>query len=389
MVRSGSARTSPKFSSRVLVAMLAAVFLLTACGGSGGDAVGDTASEADGTGEVKQVSFILDWIPKGQTSPFLVALEKGFWAKRGLAVQVSRGYGSGDTAVRVGTGEAQFGFAGVSATMNAIQEGLPLIEVGAIAHTHPTTTYALPEAGIDSADDLKGHTVVDNPSGENHAVFQAYCSVAGLDCEKDFEWVLTEQVSVAQLLSGQGDVMLNWITDLGEWWLQDPPLDPTNVWLGKELDIYGPGIIANSELLESDPDTVKAFVEGALEGYQYVLNGGDAAHKESIDALFKYYPDLEDADNAEKLHLANLKLFLSLILAAAEVEESGVGFFEPEKTKRTMDFVNEHLLDEPLELDTAFYTALIDEGAFPIDWEAARAGVAKVMDRDNPILAEN
>lgn len=375
------ARTRP---FRAASLSLVLVFALAACG-SQGDA-GPTSEQGNGQA-VDQVSFLLDFIPKGQTSPFLLALDKGFWAKRGLSVQVSRGYGSSDTAVRVGAGEAQFGFAGVSATMNAISEGLPLIEVAAIAHTLPTATYALPEAGVVEHADLAGKTIVTNPVGENLAVFTAYCAATDLDCERDVEWLYSEQAGLAQLTAGQGDIILTWITDLGEWWLQEPPLEPTNIWLGRDLGIYGNGIIANSELVEEDPDLVRRFVEGALEGYQYILQGGESAQREAIAALFKYYPELKDAENAEELHLANLKLFLSLMLAP-EVEETGIGYFETEKTKRTLDFVNGYLLEEPLELEQAFNVdpQLIESGEFPVDFDKAREALTEVLGRPNPVL---
>ncbi len=112
-----------KFSK--LIALLLAFALIAAACGSDDEPVA-SGSDTD------QVFFILDWIPKGQTSPFYLALDKGFWAKRGLAVQITRGYGSGDTSTRIGLGEGDFGFAGVGAVMRTISAGLPLVEIANI-----------------------------------------------------------------------------------------------------------------------------------------------------------------------------------------------------------------------------------------------------------------
>lgn len=359
---------------------------LAACGDNGNQQSATRGQTTGGSG-LKQVSVILDWIPKGQTSPFFLALDKGFWADRGLAVQLQRGYGSGDTAVRVGRGEAAYGWAGVSAVMNAVSKGLPLVEVAATAHNHPTAVYAKPGLKLNNAEDLKGLTGADNATGENNAVVRAYFAANGLNYEEAVKWIYTKDAGLPQVVGGQADFVMDWITNLPEWWLAEPPIEPATLKIGRELGIYGNGIIANRDAAQQDPEALRQIVGGVLEGYQYVLDNGEKAQEESIEALFKYNPEVAEQPGAEEFHSGNLKLFLALMLDD-DTAESGIGYFVPEKVDKTLDFINEYLIEEPLERDQAFDLGVVEKGEFAIkDVEAARESVRQVLNHDNPLLS--
>jgi len=117
-----------------------------------------------------------------------------------------------------------------------------------------------------------------------------------------------------------------------------------------------------------------------------VIEGGVSAHNESIDALFKYNPELEEQPNAREFHLGNLQLFLTLMLTE-DVRDDGIGYFDPDKKQRSLDFINDFLLDAPLTLDQAFISDLIiDSGDVPIDdFDAARGALDTVLGRSNPL----
>lgn len=360
---------------------------LAACGvnGTGATTTQAGASAAAGGG-TDQVLFILDFIPKGQTSPFYLALDKGFWAERNLAVTVNRGFGSGDTAVRVGTGEGDFGWAGVSAVMSTIGEGLPLLEIAATAHTHPQAWYST--FPINSAQDIVGRRGAINAAGEDVFIARAWCNENGIDFDNDIDWLFVDGAGMNEIITEEAEFVTDWITNLPEWWLQDPPIEPNTGWFGRDVGIYGNGVIARPETLQEKPDVARRFVEGAMEGYKYVLEGGMDAHEESIDALFKYNPNVADAgETARDFHLGNLRLWLGMMLGSSDVREHGIGYWEPEKTERTLNWINEFLLDAPLAMDEAFDTSYVQSGDFMIEnYEEAVASVETVLGRPNPLL---
>src|SRR5688572_12634799 len=70
------------------------------------------------------VSLALDFVILGRHAPFFVALEKGFWAERGLDVSINRGFGGFDTARRVGQKQADFGFTDIAAAALLRSQGM-------------------------------------------------------------------------------------------------------------------------------------------------------------------------------------------------------------------------------------------------------------------------
>src|SRR6202021_928706 len=58
----------------------------------------------------RDVSLRLDWVFQGPNAGFMIAHEKGFYAKAGLNVDIGPGKGSGSTAQLVASRAAQFGF---------------------------------------------------------------------------------------------------------------------------------------------------------------------------------------------------------------------------------------------------------------------------------------
>lgn len=364
---------------RKIAALFLAFALLAAACGNGDDA---STTGADGT---EQVFFILDWVPKGQSSPFYVALDKGFWAERGLAVQLTRGYGSGDTAQRVGLGEGDFGYADAGVVMNTISQGLPLVEIAAIASTNPVAAYIDPAAGVTEAADLVGLRGAVDAGDNNDSTFKAWAPSVGISYD-DIDWQYTAGANITSVASGQADFVMDWITNLPEWWLADPPIEADSIWIGKDMGVYGNGLITRPEVLETRPEVVQAFIEGAMEGFKYVLEGGLAAQNESIDILFKYNPELAEQPNAREFHLANLQLFLTLMLTD-DVREGGLGYFGEEKKALTIEFMNEWLLEGPDVTAEQAFADLFDKGQIQVDdFDGAIASLETVLGRPNPLL---
>src|SRR4030095_16415375 len=66
-----------------------------------------------------KVRFQTDWIPSGEHAMYYGAWSKGIYAKHGIDVTITRGYGSGDTVTKVAGGAADFGVADVAAVFTA------------------------------------------------------------------------------------------------------------------------------------------------------------------------------------------------------------------------------------------------------------------------------
>src|SRR5258708_9488051 len=68
--------------------------------------------------------FALQWIPNGNHFGVFAAKEEGFYKEAGLDVDIQRGFGSGDTAKRVATGNADVGIADAGSVILRRRNGL-------------------------------------------------------------------------------------------------------------------------------------------------------------------------------------------------------------------------------------------------------------------------
>src|SRR5687768_3367983 len=80
----------------------------------------------------KKVLIELDWQPWGHHSIFFLAKQKGWYAEKGLDVEIRDGSGSDKAIILVANGEIQFAHASLFAMMLARDKGVPVKSVGQI-----------------------------------------------------------------------------------------------------------------------------------------------------------------------------------------------------------------------------------------------------------------
>src|SRR5262249_56460252 len=102
----------------------------------------------------RDVTFHLDWIYQGPHAGFLVAQDKGYYAKAGLNVDLGPGKGSGSTAQLVASKATQFGFADGFVVGNSVSKGMNIRTVAAIYRRNPTGAIVLADSDIKTPKDL-------------------------------------------------------------------------------------------------------------------------------------------------------------------------------------------------------------------------------------------
>src|SRR5262245_62779813 len=115
------------FSLASLAIIAAAVIALISFTHSGSNAA-----------ESKTGTIRLDFIIGGKHAPWYVALEKGFYAKRGLAPTIQASTGSADTVRTVASGGADFGFADIATMIVAKSRGTPVQAVAQFGYVGAT-----------------------------------------------------------------------------------------------------------------------------------------------------------------------------------------------------------------------------------------------------------
>jgi len=151
------------------------------------------------------IKFTLDWVFQGPTSPFLVALEKGYYKAEGLDVTMDPGQGSAGAVQRVATGAYQIGFADVNATIeyNAKNPGKEVLCVFMAYDFAPFGVYALKKSGIKVPKDLEGKKLGAPVFDASFRLFPAFAKLNGIS---KWEHVnLTPQLREQSLVQGTVD----------------------------------------------------------------------------------------------------------------------------------------------------------------------------------------
>lgn len=264
------------------------VFLLVAILALAGCQSKDKKEKATGKKELKKVTLVLDWTPNTNHTGLYVAKEKGFFKEQGLDVDIIQPGSTGADQL-VASGKAEFGVSAQESLTQARVQGVPLVSIAAIIQ-HNTSGFASPIAkNIKTPKDFEGKTyggwgspvekaVIDSLMKKEHADVNKVSIINAGDADYftmvkknvDFAWIYYGWTGLEAELRGEKLNMI-YLTDYS-----------------KKLDYYTPVLTTNEKMIQNDPETVKAFVKAASQGYQYAIKNPDQA----ADILIKAAPDL-------------------------------------------------------------------------------------------------
>ena len=280
------------------------------------------------------VKFTLDWVFQGPTSPFLVALEKGYYKAEGLDVTMDPGQGSAGAVQRVATGAYQIGFADVNATIeyNAKNPGKEVMCVF-MAYDHaPFGVYALKKSGIKVPKDLEGKKLGAPVFDASFRLFPAFAKLNGIT---KWEHVnLTPQLREQSLVQGTVDFISgHYFSSILDLEARGVKLDDIVAmrYVDFGMDVYANGIVISADMAKDDK-AVKGFIAATLKGWKDVI----ADPKVGIAAAKKRDPLIDEA-----LEMRRLQMSLEQNVLTPYVKANGMGDVEPERFARSVKLVSE------------------------------------------------
>ncbi|HUX37521.1 MAG TPA: ABC transporter substrate-binding protein, partial [Rectinemataceae bacterium] len=124
----------------------------------------------------EKIVLQLNGLPSFQFAGFYMALDKGFYGKDGLDVEIRPGGRGIDPVEEVASGRADFGV-GTSSLLLAREKGLPVTVIAAIFQHSPLVIIARQIGKTDSIQDLIGRRIMLEPRSEE---LVAYLRHSGL-----------------------------------------------------------------------------------------------------------------------------------------------------------------------------------------------------------------
>jgi len=282
-------------------------------------------------GADKDVRFVLDFIPGGFHAPWYAGVEKGFFKEEGLNVKISRGYGSGDTVLKLAAGQFDIGLASIGALIAArANENVPVKAIMLYLTRDMLTMWVRDEGVINSPKDLEGKLIATTAGNAHFVLFPLFAKGAGFDPSK-VRWVTVDGAVM-------GPMLVNKQIDAAPYfWYHAARIRPQAAERGVKLKpfpyadyglkLYSTSLIARDETIQKDPDTMARFVRGTLKSMRWAAENVDEAArlvmKQNAEATFE----------ATKGEWALSKDFIFVDEAAKD----GQGVFEAAKLKSTID----------------------------------------------------
>jgi NitT/TauT family transport system substrate-binding protein len=285
--------------------------------------------------EPTAVTIRQDFIIGGKHAPWFVALEKGFYAKRGLAATIQAGSGSADTVRAIATGSADFGFADMSTAIVARSRGTPVVTLAQLGYV-PTTVMWREDTNIKKLKDLEGKSWAISPGQAQWFLMPAYCRINKIEFKSIKIQETAAPLQPAALVARRADFIVMYRAsndEVAELAAAKQGMKLNRIWMKDTgLDIYGSGLIAKDEDVKRRPDLVRAYVEATMEGLRYTRDH----QEESLQILLKHKPELDQALTTLQLKNALTEVFLPL-----ESIQVGMGFMKPDIMEKTVRVVNE------------------------------------------------
>lgn len=282
------------------------------------------------------IKFTLDWVFQGPTSPFLVALEKGYYKAEGLDVTMDPGQGSAGAVQRVATGAYQVGFADVNSLIeyNAKNPGKEVLAVFMAYDLPPFGVYALKKSGIKGPKDLEGKKLGAPVFDASFRLFPAFAKKTGIDGKKVEHVNLTPQLREQSLVQGSVDFVsghyFSSMLDLKARGVKEEDIVVMR-YADAGMDVYGNGVIVSPELAKN-PAAVTGFIKATIKGWRDVINDP----KLGIDAAKKRDPLID-----EKLEMERLQLSLATNVLSPFVKANGMGDVDPARFASSVKTVGE------------------------------------------------
>lgn len=298
---------------------------------------------------LKKVNFVIQYFARGDYAEYYLALDRGYFAKRGLDVTIQHVLGNALAFQTLSADKAAFAHADI-VQMLQLQGKSPkpqLLLVADIADKLALSLFFLKGRGIVHPKDLEGKIIVDSPGSTTPFIFKLFAEKNGIDPKK-VSWLFTAATNKsAMMLEGKADAVATYLPGLASLEAHLKPGQEIGYFMFGDygVDIYGDGLITRKDYWDHDgnKETTKAFVAACLEGCKDAFADPAAA----VDALRKYHPEVNRETGIEEEKL----------MAKVCMQPHGLGYIDPGKMQRTYNAVV-NLLGQPIAKPvTAYYTS--------------------------------
>jgi NitT/TauT family transport system substrate-binding protein len=262
----------------------------------------------------------------GHRSPYLLGVDKGFYAEEGLDVKVLEGKGVTSSMQLVASKDDTFAIVDPPSLMLGVAQGMPMRQIVQLYQVSPNALASWTSAGIRKPADLVGKTVATLQGDTTTTMLYALLAKNGVDA-KQVKIVASNGGTRNQtFLSKRADAITGFTNDsyLSLRATADAPMSVFS-YSDFGIDTMGDGVAAHIDTIREKPDLVRGFVKATLRAYRYALQHPE----EAIESLAKRSPSIKRDVEIEKLKAT------APLLESPDVKTHGIGYSSKAKWEAT------------------------------------------------------
>ncbi len=284
------------------------------------------------------VKFTLAWLAQGTSLFPYVGKQKGFFAKRGIDLDISRGFGSLAAAQSIASGQFDYGIVISAPLVLMVAKGLPLKGLATVDYDAMMGVGVLADSPIRTPADLVGKKIATVPASAESPFFAAYAKLAKFDASTAQMVNVDAKVIERTLESGQTDAMTGIASSSLPVLLSSGKPARWMLYSSAGIPTYGNAIVGSTKSVESDPELSAALVDALFESLAFTI----ANPEEAADLFFKAVPEAGLTAGAREFVRIGMGLH-RVGIAKPEAIKNGLGYGDPKVYDAITDLVMSYL----------------------------------------------
>lgn len=283
---------------RMLCLLILLSLLLAGCGGAGQDAAAD-----DG---LREIDVVLDWYPNALHAFLYDAIEKGYFAEEGLAVNIRFPANENDALSLVAAGQAEIGLYYQQDIIQArVNQDVPVKSIGAVVQAPLNIILSLEEKNITSPADLVGKNIGYAGTELSEALVHSIMQYVGAD-SSDVTMTNVGFELMSAMTTGRVDATIGCLVNHEVPQMEKEGFE-VNYFFPDDFGVpqYYEGVfLASDTMIENEPEVLAAFLRACDRGFDDFQNDTaavlDILLQNQDEANFALDPEVE-AQSAETL----------------------------------------------------------------------------------------
>ena len=319
-----------------------------------------------------KVKMTLPWLPQGSQLWAFVARERGFWRKRGLDVEIVRGFGSTAALQTLVQGQVNVGLIAVPTLVLAAAQGVAVRLTSIVGYDAAMGILALEDGPLKTIKDLEGRKLGSVPASTEGPYVEPFLQRSGVDVAKVSRVALQGNVLDSSLINRQVDGISAVATS------NLPSLLSQGLKLrffpmsAQGISTYQLGYTVMDDYLKANRSVVEAWTDGLNEGVKYYMLNLE----ESVDLFVNVIPEIKMSSTGKAHTRYGAGLFLATLMAP-EMREGGVGWGDIKSLNDQVDLIMKFVAppnSKRPDVGTLYTNAMVGKMKLtPQEYEKARA----------------